>query len=193
MADEKWVVQSYAFANSKDYEKAKKEQETIAYIKANTDLSQVKVVAKLYVSLVEKETFDTIVGYSFLEELRQQIIASNLVTLDALPPIPVKVKGMTKESVANDRADRYKALYEKSDSKRRISICANIFLVIIIVVMMTLTIMTSKNADTKTENEVLDKYSSWKQELQQKEDELNQREKQLNILEDKEKYNTLLR
>ncbi len=188
MAENKLVVQCYAFPNGKEYEKAKKEQETIAYIKANTDLANIKVVAKLYVSLIEKRTFDTVVGYAFLGELRDTLLAQNIVTEDSLPPIPVKsASNMSKESVANDRAERYKELYKKTNNKKKISIYANIILVIMIIVMMVLALMTQSKANNPSETELIDKYSSWKQELEQKEDELNQREQDLNQSQDVEK------
>lgn len=185
MTEDKWVVQCYAFPNGKEYEKAMKEQETVAYIKANTDLANIKVVAKLYINLIEKKTFDTIVGFTFLEELRNLLLSQNGITEDSLPPIPINsiTSKMSKVSVANERAEKYKALYEKSDSKKKLSIYANIFLVIMIIVMMALAIMTKKNANPN-ETELINKYSKWKQELQQKQDELNQREQELNQLQE---------
>lgn len=185
MSDDKWVVQSYSFSNINEYEKAKKEQETVAYVRANTNLNNIKVVAKLYSSLIEKETFDTIVGYRFLEELRQILLSEDLLSEEALPFIPVKAKDskFIRESVANEQYEKYKNLYEKTNHKKKISIYANFFLAIIIVAMMVLSVMTNHGASSKTEAEILDKYASWAQELQQKEDELNQREELLNELQ----------
>lgn len=181
MSSEKWVVQCYSFPNSREYEKACKEQETVAYIRSNTNLSNVQVVAKLYTSLIEKETFDTIIGYSFLEELRQILLKDSRVTEEALPAIPVKVKDaiLLKESAANVKADRYKALYEKSESKKKISMIANIMLALIIIAMMVLTLVTGNTSEDKVRTEILNEYSSWKQELEQKEKELLNKEDEL--------------
>lgn len=188
MANDKWVVQFYSFSNSKDYEKAKKEQETIAYIRANTNLSNMKVVAKLYVSLIEKETFDTIIGYTFLEELHQVLLTSDILTEASLPPIPVRTKDsrLVKEEAANEKIDRYKLLLEKTNYKKKISMIANFFLVIIIIVMLVLSVLTKNNVNNTTETEIINKYSSWKQELQQKEEELKEREKVLDQVQEEE-------
>ena len=170
MQNDKWVVQCFSFANSNDYEKAKKEQETVAYIKSNTNLSNIKVVAKLYSSLIEKETFDTIIGYTFLQELRQLLLSQDMITEVALPSIPI---------VAKDA----KLLYEKTSRKKKISLYANFFLATIVIIMMILSVMTKNQANGKFEEKILNQYASWKQELEQKEDELAQRENQLNQLQ----------
>ena len=186
MANDKWVVQCYSFSNSMEYNKAKKEQETIAYIRANTNMSSDKVVAKLYESLIEKETFDTIIGYAFLEELRQILMSNQLLTEDSLPPIPVKTKDprLVKENVAKDNLDRYKSLLEKANHKKKLSLLANFFLVLVVIAMLTLSFVTKNKAGQMSETELLNKYASWKQELEQKEEELEQREEQLNQLQD---------
>ncbi len=186
MVNSKWVVQCFAFSNSREYEKAKKEQETVAYIRANTNLSNIKVVAKLYASLIEKETFDTIIGYSFLEELRQLLLSENMITEESLPPISIKTKDamFVKDSVANERFEKYKRLYEKTNQKRKISIYGNVILGIIVIVMMALSVFTKSNYSGKSEEAIINKYASWKQELQQKEKELNEREELLNQLQD---------
>ncbi len=185
MQSDKWVVQCFSFANSNDYEKAKKEQETVAYIKSNTNLSNIKVVAKLYSSLIEKETFDTIIGYTFLQELRQLLLSQDMITEAALPPIPVDAKEakLLKETVANEQLEKYKNLYIKTSHKKKISLYANFFLVTIVIIMMILSVMTKSQANGKFEEKILNQYASWKQELQQKEEELDKRENILNQLQ----------
>lgn len=191
MSSENWVVQCYSFPNSREFEKASKEQETVAYIRSNTNLSNIQVVAKIYVSLIEKETFDTIIGYSFLEELRQILLNDSRVTEDSLPMIPVKVKDakLIKESAANEKADLYKTLYEKTANKKKICMIANIMLVIIIVAMLILTFLSGNTSEERLKTEILNEYSSWKQELEQKEDDLIQKEEDL--LQKEEQLNQL--
>ena len=188
MSNDKWIVQCYTFSNSNDYMKAKKEQETVAYIRANTNLANIKVVAKLYTNLIEKDTFDTIIGYNFLEELRQLLLKEDILTEDSLPPIPIKIKEekSLSESAANRQVDKYKRLFEKVNRQKKISLFANFLLIIVIVAMMILTLLTNNNDESKIETEILNKYSSWQQELQQKEDEIEQREELLNQLQDGE-------
>ncbi len=186
MPNDKWKVQCYTFSNNNDYMKAKKEQETIAYIRANTNLDNIKVVAKLYANLIQKETFDTIIGYNFLEELRQLLLKEEVITEDSLLPIPVKAKGekLLSESAANRQVDKYKGLFEKVNRQKKISLFANFLLIIVIIAMMVIALLNNNNDQSKLEAEILNKYSSWKQELQQKEDEIEQREELLNQIQD---------
>ena len=44
----KYVLDGYLFANATDFERAKKEQETIQYLTANTNMADMKALYKLY-------------------------------------------------------------------------------------------------------------------------------------------------
>ena len=179
MVREKWTIEGYEFKSRHDYAKALKEYEAVEYIRVNTDLSNKKAVMKLYQSLTEKETFATIVGYSFLERLRKLIIEQNDVAEDAVPMVPVKaseVKVVKEKADGSDHNVRYKSLYEREHKKgTRLTIVTS-FLAVIVVAMFVITYYSPKYNDSTYEEQILDRYSSWKQELEDKELELNERE-----------------
>lgn len=180
MRNETMVVEAYQFASVKEYEKARKEQEVIAYIKAKNELNDLRAVIKLYKALVEKNTFHTVVGYAFLEELRQQILTGSDISEEQLPYINI----VEKEEIRNKSQEdylhgKYKKLYEDSKAKFTKSMIVNIFLGIAIAIMLLISLASPQYNDHAYENEILDKYSSWKEELQQKELELEQRENAL--------------
>ena len=86
----KYVLDGYLFANATDFERAKKEQETIQYLTANTNMADMKALYKLYKMSVEKKSFQTIFGLQYLEEIRKRLIGSGVVEKDLLEPIPVQ-------------------------------------------------------------------------------------------------------
>ena len=86
----KYVLDGYLFANAADFERAKKEQETIQYLTANTNMADMKALYKLYKMSVEKKSFQTIFGLQYLEEIRKRLIGSGVVEKDLLEPIPVQ-------------------------------------------------------------------------------------------------------
>lgn len=180
MAQEQWIVQGYLFTNKFEYMKAKKEQEVVAYIKANADLTNIKAVYKVYNNLTEKNTFDTIIGYTFLAELRQWLLQHNIVTEEAILPIRIKQPEVrVNKKTVLDESGKYKELYHKTKQKHHISICMNILLVLVVLAMFMITYYSPRNNDSTLEKEILNKYSTWKMELQEKEDELNAREEAL--------------
>lgn len=189
--ENEYIIQGFRFTTKEAYEKAKKEQESIAYIKANTDLTKLKTMVQLYDQLAKKQAYETIIGQVFLDELRQNILKANIVTEEQLEPIVVKP--LIKEKVmytqktgsnhlAETREEKYKRKYEQAKTgriKARITIG---FLVAVLVAMFVIT-KTSNHANLeKLETELLNKYSSWKVELDQKEAQLNEREAALNSI-----------
>ena len=60
----------YTFESRESYEKAVKEEELIQQLKKKADLKNNKTVLKLYNKLVAEKTFSTVIGYDFLEELK---------------------------------------------------------------------------------------------------------------------------
>ena len=47
--DKKYVIDGFAFPNASEYERAKKEKETVAYLSANTDMTNLKEKLQLYI------------------------------------------------------------------------------------------------------------------------------------------------
>ena len=71
---ERFVVDEYSFGTKAEWEEAKREEESIQYIRAKTNLSDPQTVYKVYCGLVEKKTFTTPVGTAFLLELRAGLL-----------------------------------------------------------------------------------------------------------------------
>lgn len=189
MANEQWIVQGFLFQSRQEYMKAKKEQEAIAYIKANSDLNNIKSVTKVYNKLTENHTFDTIIGITFLNELREKILKQKDAVEAEMKPILIRgSQTMTRhgKEMVKQQENKYKNLYEEVKHKRSISVYLNIFLAITVIAMFMITYYSPRHNDSVYEQEILDKYSTWKAELQQKEDELNAREKAVNAKSIKE-------
>lgn len=132
MKNKEYKLKGYNFVNFKDYQKAKQETDSIEYIRTHTDLADIKKVAKLYNSLVEKDTFKTVIGYEFLKELQSMLIDGGIITLDTIPWIRVG-----KESGGLSTADAGEGkMAREYRIRHRNSRIINIFLVLIIAAMI---------------------------------------------------------
>lgn len=187
MADKKWVVKDYEFRGKKEYEVAKKELETVDYIKANTNFSKGETVWKLYNKLLDKDNFKTIIGYEFLLTLRRYIIKNEIVPEENLRHVPIyKIMGEKREAsekiqIANYEKEmkKYQTLYENLKAKKTSSKIIIIFLVIIIGLMMAIALLSDNSVISNYENKIINKYEDWQHELETKEKELNEKEKEL--------------
>lgn len=175
----------YSFATAKEMDIAKKEEESIQYIKSKLDKKEREKVRKLYDSLCEKQSFVTPVGIAFMKELYEEV---SMFSATPVPMVPVTIP-LSREKAASGKyakdvlavaEKRKKAKKEECEVKLRNQRIVIGFLVFIIIGMFFI-VFTSKNsplADAQKRAE--DKYAKWQEELQEKEAELQLREEKLN-------------
>ena len=179
-------LEGYMFENRNDYIKAKKDLEVITYIRNNSDLNNTTLVLKIYNRLVDKGTFQTIIGYVFLNELQQKMLNDRLIPKDKVRPIqikqvkPVKVKVQEENRCEEAKqADNFKMLYEKERAKKISTKIVIAFLLCTIIGMLVTAQLTPYSLFTNYEEKIVDKYENWQAQLEQKERELDQREQAL--------------
>lgn len=190
MEKNQYQIDQYSFVSREEYERALKEKETIVYLQANTRSDDAKALLKVYNRSVEKGSFRTVIGIEYLSALRRQLAKSGVVTEEALAPVPVP-GGVAKEKQAEGmnqsqlerQLSRYKAAYESARSGR---IIKNMTIVILIAVIIAILLITYQsrysvftyftNYKEKMRDEVIDEYTDWESQLEQKEQELNDRE-----------------
>ena len=190
MAKDSYQIDEYSFANRGEYERALKEKETIAYLQANTESNDNKALLKIYNRSVEKKSFHTVFGMNYLSSLRRQLIASGIVTEETLAPVPV-IRSTAAE-IRSEHPDqsqlerqlaRYKAAYESARTGRIIKNLTIIILLVVIIAILLITYQSRYSVFTYFTNykedmreELIDEYVDWENQLEQKEQELNDRE-----------------
>jgi len=173
LKENEYKVSGYSFTNLQIYKEAKREAETIDYIKANTDLKDLNKVLKLYHKLVERKTLKTIIGYEFLKELQEKILKEGIISKDNLPCIQIEVEGKQYQIYSNtlehDREQKNNTLTEEYRIRHRNSRIINAFLVIIIVVMFIMSFIRDRSISPNYENDIINKYSAWEEDLNARE------------------------
>lgn len=87
--DKRFILDGFVFSTRKDYERACKEKETIEYLVANSNMSDMKAVLKIYNKAVEKKSFQTVIGLEFIENMRKRLLSSGIVKENQLAYVPV--------------------------------------------------------------------------------------------------------
>lgn len=180
MADEKWIVNGYEFATRKDYDKAKKEAESIVYIKAHTNMKDKQQILKIYNKASENKMFHTVIGYDFMHQLYLYLIKNEVMEKQYIKTIPVDKTASQRElpedvEAANKLAEQYRVLYQDSKDKGKLQKIIICFLGGLILLMM---VMVYFNYRTYDEDAVLDKYSAWEEELKERENAVTEKEQQ---------------
>ncbi|MDD3174708.1 MAG: hypothetical protein PHF63_13815 [Herbinix sp.] len=180
MKDKEYIVAGYRFSDDHDYKEAKREAETIEYIKANTDLNDLNKAVKLYHKLVERKTLKTVVGFAFLKELQERIIKDGIINKDNIPCIQVERNNkLAKEyssSIKQEQEKKHLDMIEDYKTRLRNSRIISIFLVIIIIIMILISVFSDRSVFTNYENKILNKYSAWEEDLNAREKALQEKE-----------------
>jgi hypothetical protein len=180
MKETEYKVAGYIFTDAHSYKEAKREEETVEYIKANTDLNDLNKALKLYHKLVERKTLNTVIGYSFLYDLRNIILKAGIVAKEKLPDIRIEKQDKEPRVYDNvfekEKEQRHVALMEDYMTKLRNSRIINIFLAVIILAMVVIAIFSDRSMYSIYENQVIDKYESWQTDLENREKALEERE-----------------
>lgn len=181
----KYTLTNYSFDDEDSYEEAKHELESVKYIEANTDFKDGRKVLKLYNSLLGSGEFKTVVGYDFLVTLRKTIIQKGLAEDAGLPKVKISGKVLPKTakeyviSKQESREARYNKLIMDYRSSYRSSRIINIALAIIIIIMIGISIKSDRTVFKEFEESVIDKYAQWEEELNAREKEIQIREESL--------------
>lgn len=184
--DDKLVVDGFIFRSKREFDKAKKEYETIKELKQKIDMNNQENLIELYNRLVSKRYFQTPVGLSFLHELRVFLKESNDNVSVAYVPV-VSSGGVKSRSEQNRQYMELQKQYNKQSMTKNRLILAIVSMIIVIVGMIFIMATNENVGYFNAEEKVLNKYSAWEERLQKWEEELTIREDKLLELE-KEYY-----
>lgn len=186
-------VAGFEFESEEMAASAEKELQAVNYVKSQTKMDDPGVVLKVYTALVNQKSFSTPVGLSFLEDLQEYLYGIPYIDKADIPLIPItdymgkkdkeKAKEKTKPEPQGTAVDKSQPVKESGKYKTlfHVSLFFAIVFLIIIGGMFTITYLSGNNVNIiNYENEIIDKYEAWEQELQDREDELKKRESELN-------------
>lgn len=189
---EDFIVDGIHFSDSQEAKKAQKELDGIEYIKKTNDMKNPKVLLALYNKFIEHQLFQTEIGKRFLTEIKEELIKSPSIKKGEISGYQEEIEKRTEDRKKKEEVKKKVFQIEKEKKEREKykykyynSLILNIILVITIILLFVLTATSGNVTILNYENKLLDKYSSWQMQLEQKEKELKEREK---ALIEKEKY-----
>ena len=163
-------------------EAEKKELEGIRYIQEQNNMEDMKTVLALYNKLSEKEIFHTPAGISFMSELREQLLAAPEIDNREIAGYregAQELTGSTKRMDSGEECRIEQTLIREYRYKYYNSLLINLILAAALVIGFLIT-TDSKNVNIiNYENQLLDKYSAWEEQLKERERIVTEREKEL--------------
>lgn len=196
---ETYEAGGFVFRTKKEAELAQREIEGTKYLRQKLDMENPNAVFSIYQNLIEQDLFETPVGYCFLKELRDYLLMIPAISNEEVLAIPIRYpqteeeekkqkKEQKKEEQRKERQrEKEKAKNKKEQKKEgknykgrcQFFMVTSLILLISVVSMMLLA-ATSDNVNILNyENKLIDKYSSWEQELEEREQVVKEQEQAL--------------
>lgn len=196
---ETYEAGGFVFRTKKEAELAQREIEGTKYLRQKLDMENPNAVFSIYQNLIEQDLFEIPVGYCFLKELRDYLLMIPAISNEEVLAIPIRYpqteeeekkqkKEQKKEEQRKERQrEKEKAKNKKEQKKEgqnykgrcQFFMVTSLILLISVVSMMLLA-ATSDNVNILNyENKLIDKYSSWEQELEEREQAVKEQEQAL--------------
>lgn len=196
---ETYEAGGFVFRTKKEAELAQREIEGTKYLRQKLDMENPNAVFSIYQNLIEQDLFETPVGYCFLKELRDYLLMIPVISNEEVLAIPIRYpqteeeekkqkKEQKKEEQRKERQKEKEKAKNKKEQKKegknykgrcQFFMVTSLILLISVVSMMLLA-ATSDNVNILNyENKLIDKYSSWEQELEEREQAVKEQEQAL--------------
>ena len=173
------VVGNYRFASFDDAKEAKAEERKAAYLHAHLDYKNPENVRKIYEKAVSDRIFRTPAGLAFLSQLRTYLLKSGVG--DDISPIPLYVRFTEafreREDPTKRRIEREKERRQKRLDRFQFSLLLNIALLLMVGAMFYLTMSSPNPNILNYEQTLINKYSSWEEELNARENAVREAER----------------
>ncbi len=180
---ESYISEGFEFVSENDAQKAAMDQSKIKILEARVKASRPADIKAVYDKSIENKIFKTPVGWEYLHGLRKKLLESGYAEED-LVPIPINVS-MTRHSALDNLAANQNAKPEKKkgdhEFARVFPIVLDVVLFILVIVMFYIALTGETDNMINYKRNVTNRYSSWEQELTDREKKVREAEKSLGI------------
>ena len=177
-----YTVNGFRFGSKDDVEIAQQELSAIQYIDKKIENRSAETILSVYQATLEKRMFRTPIGYAYLHDLQKRMLHAGIARED-IPGVPLYqvYNNNYKDEIKPVRVVKRKQKKDKTKQQLQNSIIANVVFVILVLALFIISFTgnnpTILNYRQKVENE----YSQWEQELDEREQNIREKEKALNI------------
>ncbi len=185
---EKKLIDGFVFASEAEAGQAEKEVEGVKFIKEKLDMDKPEMVLDVYNKMVRQKLFETAIGFAYLKDLQEYLQSIPFINKEEILPIqvqhPILEEALKKDSaVQKIRQQKAKEHYINIDYKNRYRVVRGIAVVLFICVTAMFAISATAGSPTilNYEQELINRYAGWEEELNEREALLVEREKALGI------------
>lgn len=181
--DINFIVGGYDFLSELDAQKASLDLSKIKVLEERVKASRPKDIKAVYEKAIENKIFKSPIGWEYLARLRDRLYASGFSEEELIPiPIPVSLtRHSAFENLSVQQRIRPVTKDNKAEFKRLFPYILNIFLLIIVIAMFIIASTSDSDNILNYKRNVTNRFSSWEQDLTQREKVIREKEKKLGI------------
>jgi hypothetical protein len=177
-----FTVNGFIFGSEQDKQLAEQELNTAKYIEKKIAGKSPQTVLAIYRASIDKKMFRTPVGYAYMHELQKRM-AKGGISQEEMGSIPLY-------QIFNNRHDDEKAprvikVKKKTEPLRRRNVMLtiiNIILVLLVIAMFAISMSGDRPTVLNYRRTIENEYSSWKQQLDEREKAVREKERELGIV-----------
>ncbi|MBE5882689.1 MAG: hypothetical protein E7289_10370 [Lachnospiraceae bacterium] len=195
MEDQKiYLVGGIAFTDIKQAKLAQIEQKRIEILDEKLNYNDIEAVANVYKKARDNRTFQTPVGITYMLRLYDWLIKNNYEGVDKMYVImeqePDKANVDNLENgLLTERDELWKSRLENQKKKEwvlsnklRTSLWVNAVLVVLVILLFVISQTGNNPTILNYKTKIINQYSAWEQELEQREQAVEEKEAELGIM-----------
>ena len=175
------LVEGFLFEDEDLANEARKEADGIRYVNSRMDFENPSRVLGVYQKMVKNRMFQTEVGFTYLKQIQDYL--RNSEEIDKVEILAIPVTGRIEVKETAERTREVDAKIRQHNKFLFASVAGNFIMLVAILVMMIIAASADSTTIINYENKLLDQYTYWQTELDEREAQLNAREKELELRE----------
>jgi ABC-type Na+ efflux pump permease subunit len=177
-------VNGFLFLTEPDAKRAQVDARKIEYLESHVKLNSVAGLEAVYKKAIQNGIFKTPLGWSYLFMLRQEIERQG-GDVGKLPVIEMKENFTHLAPAPGDYIPKPSAPAKTSRDRKKhflfYSVIINVILVVIVAGMFIIASTANSSTVLNYRENLLNEYSSWQKDLEEREEAVEKREKELGI------------
>ena len=182
----RYKSEGYSFFKETDAALAESERRKVEYLEEHLDYDKPESILRIYEKAIDERIFKSPVGIFFLKSMQLYLMNQPDIDPDKIKEIPLYVSFDT-ELREQPNPVRKRVNPEPPPKKSKalpISVMLNIGLVILILAMFVVTLNADQPNILNYERVITNRYATWEQELTERERNVREHERELNINRD---------
>ena len=184
-------VDGYVFKTKEAAERAARELTGSRFIRQKIEFADPDKILQIYNKIIEENMFETPVGYQFLRDVRNHLLAVSYIDKTKVKDIPVKETAAASDSSKEGKRAQAREETEKKRIKKelktlksrfRLTVIAILVLVAVVIAMFVILQSSDNITILNYKEKIVNQYEQWEQDLKAREQAVQDYESKYGIV-----------